>query len=307
MKKARAKQGLTQSQLAERVGTTQQTIARWEAGKVEPNLAALRDLAICLSTSVDHLLDRKPVFEHQTTDPLSWLAGDKSGYWGNIGIRFPNSEFSTWYPITTLTMERMHGALANLEKESWIVFQTLNNKMVICRPAELHSIMFLDEADDGVEGDWEVGPDDVEGWPREIYECLEFLMWDALGAGSDGEGFSEKLVTVAKSLIEEHQLDEEKLMAMCVQTRVVHTNGVTRRLHVSTRQLADAMFHFDLGAEYLDIEMLHLDDNDGDRPVFLPLNQISLLEFPLIALSEGMKRQTAEDMGTDADDGDEDD
>jgi transcriptional regulator with XRE-family HTH domain len=34
----------------------QQTIARWETGKAEPNLAALSDLAAILNTSIDELL-----------------------------------------------------------------------------------------------------------------------------------------------------------------------------------------------------------------------------------------------------------
>jgi DNA-binding XRE family transcriptional regulator len=48
LKVARERWGLTQVELAERLNTTQQTVAHREAGKAEPNLATLRDLAMCL-------------------------------------------------------------------------------------------------------------------------------------------------------------------------------------------------------------------------------------------------------------------
>jgi transcriptional regulator with XRE-family HTH domain len=289
LKQARQRYGLTQSELAERLGTTQQTIARWETGKAEPSLAALRDLAICLCTTVDSLLGRAPVLEHQTPDPSAWITGDKSGYWGNIGIRLPHDKLSIWYPITTSTMERIFGELQSAETNTWISFQTLNNKMVVCRPSQLQVLTFLDEAEDQIEDDWEVGPDDVEGWPQEIYECLEYLMWEELGVPGDEEEFSDKLIAGTKELISEHQLGEKKLMEMCVKTRVTHTDGTTRLLHVSPERLANTMFDFDVGMEHTGSTMLHLDDEGGDHSVFLSLDLISRLELPLLALKRGME------------------
>jgi len=295
LKIARERWGLTQSELAERLDTTQQTVARWEAGKAEPSLAALRDLAICLHTSVDVLLGRRSVLEHQTTDPFAWLSGDKSGYWGNIGIRLPHRKFSIWYPITTSTMEGVFGELQGVETNTWISFQTLNNKLVACRPSQLQALTFLDEAEDQIEGDWQVGPDDAEGWPQEVYECLEYLLWERLGGSGEGEEFSKKLISGTKELISEHQLDNEKLMEMCVQTRITHTDGTTRLLHVSPERLASAMFDFDLGIEHVGSTMLHLDDEGGDHSVFLSLDLISLLELPLLAVKKGMEEHLRED------------
>ena len=286
---------MTQSELAERLSTTQQTIARWESGKAEPSLAALRDLAVCLHTSVDRLLGRKSVIEDQTTNPFAWVSGDKSGYWGNIGIRLPNRKFSIWYPIATSTMEQVFSELQHTETSTWTSFQTLNNKMVVCRPSRLQALTFLDEAEDQIEGDWKLGPDDVEGWPQETYECLEYLLWEQLGASGDGGEFSEKLISDTKALISAHKLNEPKLMEMCVQTRITHTDGTTRLLHVSPDRLASAMFDFDLGTENVGSTMLHLDDKDGEHSVFLSLDLISLIEFPLLALKKGMEEQLGED------------
>jgi hypothetical protein len=109
-------------------------------------------------------------------------------------------------------MEQVFGELQDIETSTWISFQTLNNKMVVCRPSQLQALTFLDEAEDQIEGDWNVGPDDVEGWPQEIYECLGHLLWERLGdSGNDGE-FSEKLVSGTRALISKYRLDDKKLM-----------------------------------------------------------------------------------------------
>ena len=291
LKLAREHHGFTQTELAERLSTTQQTIARWETGKAEPNLAALRDLAICLHTTVDKLLGRASSLEHQTTNPVAWVFGDKSGYWGNIGIRTPQNKFSTWYPITTSTMERIFDELQSVETNTWISFQTLNNKMVICRPSQLQAFTFLDEAEDQIEDDWEVGPDDVEGWPQEVYECLEYLMWEKLGDPSEREEFSDKLISLSRELIGEYQLNDQKLMEMCVRSRITQTDGTNRLLHVSPERLASVMSDFDAGIEHTGSTMLHLDDEGGDHSVFLSLELISRLEFPLLVLKKGVENQ----------------
>jgi ribosome-binding protein aMBF1 (putative translation factor) len=46
--KARARQGLTQAQLAKKVGTKQSAIARFESGKSNPSLAFIRKLSHAL-------------------------------------------------------------------------------------------------------------------------------------------------------------------------------------------------------------------------------------------------------------------
>lgn len=50
MIRARAEAGLTQEQLAERMGTKQEVIARWEGGKVLPSTRTLARLAKATGT-----------------------------------------------------------------------------------------------------------------------------------------------------------------------------------------------------------------------------------------------------------------
>lgn len=56
----RIRRGLTQAQLAERVGTTQSAISRLEAGQVEPTLDTLRRVAAALDSRVEiHIRPRE--------------------------------------------------------------------------------------------------------------------------------------------------------------------------------------------------------------------------------------------------------
>jgi len=50
--RARAEAGLTQEQLAERMGTKQEVIARWEGGKVMPSTRTLGRLAKATGTTL---------------------------------------------------------------------------------------------------------------------------------------------------------------------------------------------------------------------------------------------------------------
>jgi DNA-binding XRE family transcriptional regulator len=48
--------GMTQECLAELLKTTQQTVAKWESGTAEPDIATLRDLALIFGRSIDAIL-----------------------------------------------------------------------------------------------------------------------------------------------------------------------------------------------------------------------------------------------------------
>ena len=52
----RKEQGLTQAELAERMMVTRQTVSRWEAGTVLPDVERIAELAAVLGVSCDYLL-----------------------------------------------------------------------------------------------------------------------------------------------------------------------------------------------------------------------------------------------------------
>lgn len=61
LKAERKRSGLTQEQLAERVGVSRAAVARYEAGEIEPSLKTLVLLADTLRVSTDRLLGREPL------------------------------------------------------------------------------------------------------------------------------------------------------------------------------------------------------------------------------------------------------
>lgn len=175
LKQLRESRNYTQAKMAEMLNTTQQTYGRWETGKATPPLGSLRDMAIIFGTSVDELVSGDEritsthlcLFDHETSD----------GYWGNVGVRFDEGK-STWFPVTYGSYTRLFSELQGIKNDSqWLVFQTLNNRVVAFRPGGIHGLFFLEEACDPMEGDWEVGPDTVEGLPLEVYRGLDTLVW----------------------------------------------------------------------------------------------------------------------------------
>lgn len=56
LKQARQAAGLTQVQLAERIGCLQKDVSRWEAGLHEPGALTLKKMAQALGCSMDNLV-----------------------------------------------------------------------------------------------------------------------------------------------------------------------------------------------------------------------------------------------------------
>lgn len=56
LRAARKAAGLTQAQLAEKIGCTQRDISRWEAGLVEPGVLIVKKMAQALGCSMDDIV-----------------------------------------------------------------------------------------------------------------------------------------------------------------------------------------------------------------------------------------------------------
>ncbi len=57
LKKWRKKAGLTQAELAEQLGVSQNTVSYWEIGKVKPDLLTAERLAAALNVPVADLIE----------------------------------------------------------------------------------------------------------------------------------------------------------------------------------------------------------------------------------------------------------
>ena len=56
LKKLRRKAGLSQQQLADVIGVSQQSVNKYENHSIEPDISTLTALADCFGTSVDYLI-----------------------------------------------------------------------------------------------------------------------------------------------------------------------------------------------------------------------------------------------------------
>lgn len=66
MARKRKDLGLTQTEFAEKLNVTRQTVSRWEAGTVMPDIDKIPDIAEILQVSCDYLLKDDVTDENQT-------------------------------------------------------------------------------------------------------------------------------------------------------------------------------------------------------------------------------------------------
>lgn len=71
--KGRKNKGLTQTEFAEKMSVTRQTVSRWEAGTVLPDIDKVGDIAGILGVSCDYLL-RDDVSEEPAEEPASGIS-----------------------------------------------------------------------------------------------------------------------------------------------------------------------------------------------------------------------------------------
>ncbi|WP_418538478.1 helix-turn-helix domain-containing protein, partial [Phascolarctobacterium faecium] len=73
IKAARRKVGLTQTELAGKLGISFQSIAQWENDLRNPKLETLQKIASALEIDVTELLETKPQKVHTIFDKMDWF------------------------------------------------------------------------------------------------------------------------------------------------------------------------------------------------------------------------------------------
>ena len=63
LKQCRKQQGMSQAELASKLGVTQQAVGKWESGKSSPDPTTVARIAEILSTTADFLLDTSFTYE----------------------------------------------------------------------------------------------------------------------------------------------------------------------------------------------------------------------------------------------------
>lgn len=285
LKELRQSMGYTQEQLAAMLKTTQQSIARWETGKVEPNISALRDLAIIFGTSVDDLLGINPF----SNKPISnhYILNDENGehFWGHVGVMLPGQQLSQWYPITLKEANRISTALYNIETESqWIQIATLNNRMLVINGLAAKCIQILDDNADQVTDDWDLGWDSYQGYSPEVYRALAEWYSDS------DEEYSEAFTKTIEDIIEEEELTEELIWERIIKTIVHFRDGSTQSLWVEEVNLWQIVS----GLEWDQMHIFDLSNNCQGLDRYISSASVHMIDMPLYQVVDAAKAEHQE-------------
>ncbi|SMO61774.1 repressor LexA [Balnearium lithotrophicum] len=102
IKLLRERKGLTQQELAELIGTTQQTVAYWEVGQRKPRYSKLQKLAEVFGVPISYFLEDKKqhwdlntVFQEGKIIPVPIYAEAQAGSFGGYTMPTPEKYFPT--------------------------------------------------------------------------------------------------------------------------------------------------------------------------------------------------------------------
>lgn len=271
LKELRESRGLTQKGLAELVGTTQQTVGRWENGKAEPSISTLSDLALIFETSVDSLLGKKT--EHTTNTHFMFTSDGEDGFWGHIGIKLVKQNSPTWYPISYHEYQRVQSVLC--DEPEWVYVETLNNRALFFDVNKVQKITLLDDAADETE-DFEAPRDGYAGLPSQMYQGLAELVQ----GGCETDSYSEQFRQTITDFVTEQQLDNDGLSHFLLKTHLYDEAGSTLSTYIAGESLFTLQMEVDGSGKAPKMIALQEDDN----LTFYPAARLAMINAPLITL-----------------------
>ncbi|MES2046723.1 MAG: helix-turn-helix transcriptional regulator [Pseudomonadota bacterium] len=295
LRELRLARGLTQKELAALLGTTQQTIGRWETGSSAPSVKSLDHLAHALGVTIEVILGRANINRDDLETANKNLNSDNT-FWGHLGLLLPAEVNTRWFPISFSEMSRVWSIIRNMESDrdstgGWITCETLNNKMLAFPSLRMNRIWFLDDDCDGPEGDWNSNfPfDDYAGHPEAIYRAMDEWGKDhAYGIGND-DAESTTRKKIAEELIRRAGFSEDpdSLMAFLHNTTVIQDYGKIYSYEVEADDLWSAMMDIETGFN----KFMYLPSVGGDFDSFYPLDRTLLIVAPLTDITDAADRE----------------
>ena len=293
LKNLRQAHNYTQQQLAEMLQTTQQTIARWETGKADPSLSALRDLAMIFGTSVDDLLGTNPFSKRLVTNRLHLYEGrsEDDGFWGHLGVLVPGLTYTKWFPITLSTADQVSGSLKNIElHEHWFSVTTLNNRMLAINALQTRRIWLLDDACDAPD-DWKDIQGEYSGHPLEFYRGLDLLFCDPDNFEKTSSPTYRRII---REFVQKNDFDDEKIAKFLRTSHIYMTDGNNVSYLADPEHLYNFIVSIDLGQTP---KMVHINACDGEFESFFPAQTLVMVEMPLLDVIETAKEDLAQSDG----------
>lgn len=259
LRELRTRYGFKQKDVADKLGTTQQTIARWETGQTAIPAAQLKDLAVIFDCSVDQLLGVSPRAEgHSRTQ---FAAADHGIPFGTARFVFSFGERE--YPIDEPTKSRLLKTTiedAGLkEAKGWFVFSTLNNKLVLLNPDTVRQFVLVS--------------DDAEGmsdlYHPEAYRALES------GETDIGPELAHRIDSLRQDL------GPTDVDAALSTTHVVYRDGAVERMYLDG-EAADGVFNIVWDAAEVPTNTFVVLEAEGEEvQKLVNLGHVAALEVPL--------------------------
>ncbi|MGH8762579.1 MAG: helix-turn-helix transcriptional regulator [Nitrosospira sp.] len=277
---------LTQEELAAILKVTQQTIARWEAGKAEPNLAALRDIAVILDTSVDALLGIDRSHKVAVSKYRQFVkAGCADGFWGHLGLLYPNETKTRWYPVSQGAANYIEKCLRpdQGEGDDWIIVPTLNNRFLIFAVQAMKRIWLLDNNADQPDDDWNLTWDGYQGLSPDIYRALEARFF-----GLDEQykaDYPAALRSILDEIVKEDGFDDKaKVAQRLLETHIHFRDGTLTHYWVETQDIMTLILDAESGASRV------FGMSGGEFESYYPVNSVRMIDLPLLQYHEAEKR-----------------
>ena len=291
IKYLRSAVNMTQAGLAKMLGVTQQTVSRWEEGKSEPNIAALRDLAMVFGCSVGDLLEIGEQYRPRSSR-LHWTSRAVDGFWGHFGVRLDGDDHTRWFPVSGDEAKRIRYRVSSYGQERWITVWTLNNRVLFVNTDNICRVLLLDddcdESEDWDNEDQELGFSVPE--PPELYRGLDAWLDSAHAPAGWESETSERFRSVVLGFIEENNLNYDSVQALLYFTRIYYANG--HRLSC----WADEKYQYDLyeSAEYESVgKYVELHTLNGEE-YFIPAEKLAMIDVPQLQLIDEIKRIESE-------------
>jgi transcriptional regulator with XRE-family HTH domain len=283
LKALRVQYGITQHELAKRLETTQQTIARWESGKSSIPAKHLRDIAVLLGCSVESLLNTEGDHnsintKHKNTHKP---AVENSPPYGTVIVDFGGDvgKPREW-PITCSEriyllnqMQAREGDGMTSSAQGWIYFETLDDRIVFINTSELESLRLIS--------------DDAQEMPEyahlEIYTAIRKFMYETPpndeNMASENYPYTRPFQDQCMSLIEQWGGNDDAINHMeCVL--VESTKGVQRYLAMEEEGAQDLLFAMqDYEGRNLTHQFANLESEGYHKASFYRFGALRLIEL----------------------------
>ncbi|MCU0569796.1 MAG: helix-turn-helix transcriptional regulator [Oculatellaceae cyanobacterium Prado106] len=274
LKQRRAEAGLTQQQLAEGLGTTQQTIARWETGKTAIPSPVLKDLAIILNCTIEDILGtstkRRSFYGRALTKQLK-SRPEAVNLYGGLRLTIEGVGEQLEFPIDEETykfVDRFFSDSLEKEKPEWLFLDTMDNWLLLINLKRLTSLETYD--------------DDAQASPLfdhpEVYKALTSRL------ELEEQELSESLLNYCQEKTNEFE-DREESWSYYNEAQI-YTQTQQRYKVFLDEKNAWQLHEFEILVDGLDKNspiFLRFENEETGGILVLNLNQLSLIKIPAAA------------------------